>query len=174
MKTPILLSALATSSSVLATFVPVHGCEWVKETTPLDTFALLLSAANTSTPSNVTWHVPAHGFTCSTASLSSPRTRSTVPCDAYSKDAVPASFLLSEDENGKNASLTFSAYVGCAADIFQFNYEAGFPLECEATEGGSEECTAQGNVTAKVVAEIYLPPIRNPPPPSWVPPTTRR
>jgi hypothetical protein len=181
MKTPILLSALTASPAVWATFVPVHGCEWVKETTPLDTFTFFLSASNTSTPDYITWHVPAHGFTCRASNPSStgaavsighPGTRTTVPCDGYSKDAIPASFLVSEDDAGKNATLTFTAYVGCAADIFEFDYRADFPLVCEESAAGSETCVAKGNITANVVAEIYLPPIRNPPPPSWTPPRT--
>ncbi|KAH3908494.1 hypothetical protein HBI56_216850 [Parastagonospora nodorum] len=162
----LLLSILPLS---LATqpFVPVHGCEWVHELTPLTNFTythpLSPSQSNTTTPpSYIHWAAPAISVSCSNPNPSfiGFQNASAVACVSPGDEGR---FLVSAD--GKNATVIFRVYVQCAADIFAFHYEAGFEMECVRNEEGGEECGDGGRAVARCTSQQYLPPIRYPPPP---------
>jgi hypothetical protein len=166
-----LLSAL-TAPSEAQTFTPVHGCEGFTETTPVTNFTLFHRATNDSTPAYVKWLAPVVGVSCSASESSStaigtPNTTTTVPCTAPASDETKARFLLSADESSgdlSNATLYFVRYAQCAASIYAFYYKANFPLSC-AMDTRGETCVAQGNATARVIRELWLPPMGPPPPP---------
>lgn len=167
----ILLSALTASSQAQA-FTPVHGCEWVTQTTAITNFTLFQSATDDSTPNYVKWQAPALGVSCyisdpSSTAIGSPGISTTVPCTAPASEPTKGRFLLSaEDGSGSssNATLNFVAYVQCAASIYAFYYEGIFSLSC-ATDAGGSTCVSKGNATASVTRELYLPPVGPPPPP---------
>jgi hypothetical protein len=170
MKTILFLSLFAASQQALSAFVPVHGCEWVTETTAVTNFTLYTSASNTSTTDHVQWQVPVHGVACSVSStaIGTPGGDSTiVPCTAHSDPTKGQFRVLAEDGLAKNAALIFVAYVQCAASIYAFYYRADFALSCEADLRGSATCVPKGNATATVTTELYLPPISRPPPQPW-------
>ena len=171
MRTVIILSALTAFSQAQA-FVPVHGCEWVTQTTAVTNFTFFQSAPSDRTPDYVQWEVPAHRVSCYASSTGSSTpigilgTSTTVPCTASASDPTKGRFLLSADDgSGSTATLRFVAYVQCAASIYAFYYQADFPLSCARDAGGSSTCVSQGNATAIVTEELYLPPIHPPPPP---------
>lgn len=162
------LSILPTS---LATqpFIPVHGCEWVPELTPLANFtythpfSAYPSNTTSTTTSYIHWNAPSISVSCSNPnpSFTGFQNASAVACASPGDEGR---FLVSTD--GKNATVIFRVYVQCAADIFAFHYEAGFEIACVRNEGGGEECGDGGRAVARCTAQQYLPPIRYPPPPS--------
>jgi hypothetical protein len=177
MKTIICLSALAAFLQAQV-FVPVYGCEWVPPTIAVTNFTFSYSTSNDSSPSYVQWQAPTWGTSCnasnptSTGSITTigkPGTVTYVPCKSTSSDPTTGSFQVTADDgSGSNATLNFVAYAQCAADIFQFDYEANFPLACATDAEGIGTCVPKGNATAVVIHETYLPPIRGPgPPPHW-------
>ena len=179
MKTVISLLAL-TASSQAQTFVPVHGCEWVPQTTSITNFTFFHSASKDGTPSYVNWQAPLFHLSCygssssstgSTPAIGKPGANTNVPCKASDSDPTTGTFLVSADHgSGQNATLKFVAYAQCAADIFAFHYQGGFPLSCATDAGQNTTCVPRGNATASVTNEEYLPPMRPPPPPPFIPP----
>jgi hypothetical protein len=168
MKPIIYLSILAASRQALSVFVPVHGCEWVPETTAVTDFTLLNSASNASTPSSVHWQIPAHGVECSvssTTAIGKPGISTTVPCTASASDDTAGKFRVFSDEG--DAALIFVAYAQCAASIYAFYYRADFLVSCTMDAGGSTTCVPKGNATAVVTTELYLPRVGPPPPAPW-------
>jgi hypothetical protein len=170
MKVILLLCVFVASQHALSAFVPVHGCEWVTETTAVTNFTLFTSASNTSTTDHVQWQVPVHRVACSvsTTGIGTPGGASTiVPCTASSDPTNGQFRVLADDGLGRNAALIFVAYVQCAASIYAFYYRADFVLSCERDSGGSATWVPKGNVTATVTTELYLPPVSRPPPQPW-------
>lgn len=174
MKTAIFLSVL-TASLQAQEFVPIHGCEWVPQTTAVTNFTLFHGASSDSTSDYVNWQVPALSVSChasdpsttrSTTAIGDPGTSTTVECAAPASDLTAGTFLVSADDgSGSNATLRFMAFAQCAASIYAFYYEANFALACASDTGGSATCVSKGNATASVTRELWLPPIHPPPPP---------
>ncbi|KAF2449304.1 hypothetical protein P171DRAFT_427510 [Karstenula rhodostoma CBS 690.94] len=168
MNPPTLLLALATASTALAAFVPIHGCEWVPSTTAVTDFVFLSNASNPSAPSSISWKAPAVAATCKTENA----TWLPISGHQYSVPCVPPENGLIQDilrvsGDGTTALIMFRAYAQCAASIYAFHYEAVFPLDCTEGSGGFTRCEAKGDVAANCTAEEYLPPIRPPPPPCY-------
>lgn len=164
-----------TASSQAQVFTPIHGCEWVPQTTAVTNFTLFHSASNDSTPDYVDWQAPALRVSChasnpsttgTTTAIGDPGTSTTVDCTASGSDPTKGTLLVSADDgSGSNATLKFMAYAQCAADIYAFYYEANFLLSCASDAWGSTTCVSKGNATASLTSELYLPPIHPPPPP---------
>jgi hypothetical protein len=158
MKIITILSALIATSHAQFTFVPVHGCEWVPETTALTNFTLFHGPSNFDTLDYVQWDAPALSVSCfnfsTTTSIGKPGTTDTVPCTAANSDPTQGMFLVSAD--GSSATLNFVFYAQCAADIFAFHYEAVVELSCGVYAKESNRCLSKGNATANVTAEEYL------------------
>ncbi|KAL5433538.1 hypothetical protein PMIN07_006021 [Paraphaeosphaeria minitans] len=152
----------AAASTILAEFVPIHGCEWVPSSTAVKDIVFLSDASNTSA---ISWNAPAVSASCKTANatwIPINGHQYSVPCSPPENGMIYDIFRVSED--GTTALIMFRAFAQCAADIYAFHYEAVFPLDCKEDSEGSTGCAAKGNVTANCTAEEYLPPIRNPPP----------
>ncbi|KAH7086488.1 hypothetical protein FB567DRAFT_72314 [Paraphoma chrysanthemicola] len=168
----ILLSALVAFSDAQFQFTPVHGCEWIKATTPVTNFTLFHGATNDSTPDSVRWQAPVLGLACSASessatTIGSPATTTYVPCTSPGSSSTNARFLTFDDGasgNLSNATLYFVRYTQCAASIYAFYYESNFPLLC-TSDAGARTCVSGGNATAIVTRELWLPPISSPPPP---------
>jgi hypothetical protein len=176
MKTIVLLSALTTSMQAQV-FVPVHGCEWVPPTNAVTNFTLFRSASIDNDQNYVKWQASVFGTVCkasspsfngSTTAIGKPGINTFVPCTSTSSEPTTGTFRVTADDgSGSNATLNFVGYAQCAADIFEFYYEANFPLSCVTDAEGSDTCVPKGNATARVTNEVYLPPIRGPGPPHW-------
>lgn len=170
--------ALAASSRAF-TFVPVHGCEWVPETTPVTNFTLSSTSSSSSSSSSdyktlysAQWKVPTLGVSCSSAAPSSSGSRIPLRCTAPASSPTDATLVLQSvpapGDTNSTATLSFLVYEQCAADIFEFGYEAQVALACtQDGDAASTVCVPSGNSTAKVVRAVYLPPIRPPPPPPY-------
>lgn len=158
MKTIVALSALTAVSQAQSTFVPVHGCEWVPETTPLTNFTLFHGPSDNGTPAYVQWNAPDLRVACysfsSTTSIGKLGTSETVPCTAANSDGSNGWLQVSADAG--SATLNFVFYAQCAADIFAFHYEATVELSCAVYAKESTRCLSKGNATASVTAEEYL------------------
>ena len=174
MRTTLALSSLVATS--LASILPIHGCEWLPNTTAVTNFSYFASSSTTTTPDYVSWTVPAFSTTCN-ATFTGPDFRTSeynstnVQCRSSHSDPNTGFFL--QSLTGANATLNFSTYAQCAADIFEIYYSAPTVFDCVNDEAGDKNCVARGNITASVSAANYLPPIRNPPPPPWTPPVIR-
>jgi hypothetical protein len=158
MKIITVLSALIAVSYTQFTFVPVHGCEWVPQTTALTNFTLFHGPSYLNTLDYVQWNAPALSVSCynfsTTTSIGKPGTRDTIPCTAANSDPMQGTLLVSAVDG--SATLNFVFYAQCAADIFAFHYEAVVELSCAAYAKESTRCLSKGNATASVTAEEYL------------------
>jgi hypothetical protein len=148
-------------------FIPIHGCEWVPEYTPLTNFTLSqpTSSNTTTTPtSSISWTIPTFHITCSTTYTGPPGRYPNIRSVSCTSPGDVGQFFLADDEHHDTATVRFVVYEQCAADIYAFHYEADIEMQC-ISEQGKSVCVQGGDVQARVTGEEYLPPIRNPPPP---------
>jgi hypothetical protein len=139
----------------------IHGCAWLPDTVAVTNFTYVHNPANASNPDFVKWKAPGVDVSCN-ASNPSPY-GFYFPC---TKQETYGSFKISADDaTDRNATVSFSMYAQCAADIYEIWYTGYLQLDCQKREEEEVDCGTKGNATASISAEHYLPPIRNPPPP---------
>ncbi|OAL44091.1 hypothetical protein IQ07DRAFT_649535 [Pyrenochaeta sp. DS3sAY3a] len=158
--------------------VPVHGCTYIKETTPvtnisLSTLTTSLPSTNgtqtTTTTSTATWRVALFGMACA-GSNPNATFPSSVVCNATASEPTSARLTLADSGAAayKTVSLFFMAYAQCAASIYAFYYQADFALSCVET-GEGRSCSPKlgegEEVAGRVTRIIWLPPVRGLPPP---------
>ena len=161
MKSFVLLSVLTAPLPVLA-YVPVHGCEWVPETTAVTNFTFFDSPSNANALDYVTWQVPTFDLSCyvnNAAIIQDPSISNNLLCNkTTSSYKTEARFIVSADNGaGRNATVRFLDYVQCAADIYAFYYKGNFPLSCTNDAGGNATCISKGNATATQTQGLYVP-----------------
>jgi hypothetical protein len=150
MKTIFLLSVFGASLHASLAIVPVYGCEKYPQTAAVTNFTFThgTTTTNTTGPSSVKWQAPALSVSCSasssTNSIGAPGTYTSVPCGEKPSDPVTGSFQVSA--NGSNATITFTTYVQCAADIFGFRWEAIIPFLVRATRLGARLARRMGTL----------------------------
>jgi len=160
------LSALIATAPALA-YIPIHGCEWVPETTTITNFTFTEDTSTDGAPDYVAWRAPAVGVSCSGSrtSFQDPSASTAIRCTAPASDPTVGVFLVSVDDgSGSNATLRFVVYEQCAASIYAFYYQGDFPLAC-GIQGENATCAPKSDAAATVISQLYLPPVGPPPPP---------
>jgi len=152
------LLAFAACTHAQRALLPIHGCEWVPETTAIINFTLSENTSNNSAPTYVQWQAPAFRIVCNASAVEKPGVRTDVPCTQdNSRQDTPGTLQLSAgNESSSNATLNFKVFAQCAASQFAIYYQAVVALACEKSLAGTTACVPKGNATATVWATEYL------------------
>ncbi|KAH7411642.1 hypothetical protein DE146DRAFT_627696 [Phaeosphaeria sp. MPI-PUGE-AT-0046c] len=138
----------------------IHGCAWLPDTVAVTNFTYLHYPANASNTDFVKWKAPAVDVSCNATNPS--------PYGLYfpcTRELYGGFEISGDDVEDRNATVVFSMYAQCAADIYEIWYTGHLQLGCEKDDNEGVVCGTRGNATASISGEHYLPPIRNPPPP---------